>query len=211
LGIDEAFLRTVKHYQQDSSKIELLTVAELISRKNIAMIIKAFSILSEKYKNLKYTIIGRGQEKENLVNLISSLNLTEKVKMIDNINHKLLPEMMSHFDIFILASWYETFGRVYFEAMASGLPVICSKNTGIDGYFVEGSEAMSVQYDNLDDIVKTLSYLIDNPLLQKKLGENGRELVKDFTWEKISKKYLQYYTSSGKAFAGEPDTNEKTI
>ena len=42
-----------------------------------------------------------------------------------------------------MPSYVETFGRVYFEAMAMGIPIICAKNSGIYGYYKEMEEGVN--------------------------------------------------------------------
>ncbi len=102
-------------------------------------------------------------------------------------------EAMYQSDIFIMPSYFETFGRVYFEAMALGVPVICARNSGISGLFKEGREGFSVSHRDLNEITETLRVLISDKVLRKRVGEAGQKLVKNYTWEKVAGNLRKHY------------------
>ncbi|NJK96593.1 MAG: glycosyltransferase family 4 protein [Bacteroidales bacterium] len=95
--------------------------------------------------------------------------------------------------MFILASSNEAFGRVYFEAMAAGLPVICAKDTGIDGYFKDETEVLAAYGTDVQDVKRKLEKLITSKELRETMGKTGKALVKDYTWTNIVKDYRSYY------------------
>ena len=103
---------------------------------------------------------------------------------------------LANYDIFILPSYYETFGRVYFEAMAAGIPVICAKNSGIYGYFKESVEGFSVDHKDINDICSKLELLIKDPSLRTQIGRNARKLVEAYTWENVVQELHQIYIDS---------------
>ncbi len=183
LGFNKSFLRPQKEIT--GGVIKILTVAELIKLKNIDKVILAVSKLVEKYK-ITYTVIGRGPEKEKLVQLVDHLQLGQKIEFVDHIDHNQIADETYKYDIFIMPSYIETFGRVYFEAMAMGIPIICAKNSGIFGYFKENEEGISVNHNNIDEIAEMIELLIVNPVKRLSIGKNGQKLVESYTWEKIA-------------------------
>jgi glycosyltransferase involved in cell wall biosynthesis len=196
LGFNKVFLRPQK--EPAKGAIKILTVAELIRLKNTDKVILAVNKLVKKY-NITYTIIGRGPEKEKLLHMVDQFNLGRYVEFIDQVDHNRIADEMYKHDIFIMPSYVETFGRVYFEAMAMGIPVICAKNSGIFGYFKEKEEGISVNHNDIDEIAGMLELLIANPKLRQSVGQKGQTLVKSFTWEKIAEilhgKYLHMKNS----------------
>lgn len=191
-GFSTSFIKTQK--LEERKTVKIFTVAELIKLKNIDKVVEAIGALVPEY-DILYTIIGRGPEKEALVRLVESLGLSEYVTFLDQIPHdEIAAEMHSH-DIFIMPSYFETFGRVYFEVMAMGIPIICAKNSGIYGVFREGVEGLSVDHTNLDDIVSALELLVSDRGKRLEIGRAGQSLVDRFTWENIAKdmhgKYLK--------------------
>lgn len=182
LGYNNAFIRDQKMSNVDCVKI--FTVAELIKLKNIDKVIEALSIIPENL-NYHYTIIGTGKEKETLEKMVESLNMQNNVTFLDHVPHgKIADEMYKH-DIFIMPSYFETFGRVYFEAMAMGIPIICARNSGISGLFKEREEGISVNHTNVKEIAGALEYLLTNKDERLRIGKNGQDLVKNFTWENL--------------------------
>jgi len=185
LGFDRSFLREQRISLQE--RIKILTVAELIKLKNIDQVIRAIKMLVPKY-NILYTIIGRGPEKESLQHLVDSLEIGSNVSFIDNIPHNRIADEMYTHDIFIMPSYFETFGRVYFEAMAMGIPIICAKNSGIHGFYKDMEEGISVNHKDLTEIKDSLEFLISNPESRLKIGINGKKLIENYTWENIAER-----------------------
>src|SRR5690606_32504327 len=95
-------------------------------------------------RNFIFDIYGDGPEKEALEALVSKLGLSDRIFFKGYIANQILPEILIQYDIFMMPSYPETLGRVYFEAMACGLPVIGSVGTGIDGLIEDGVQGFLV-------------------------------------------------------------------
>ncbi len=193
LGFNQNFLHEQK--SPGSDVISIFTVSELIKLKNIDKVLLALKALPAGLR-FKYTIIGEGDEKQFLINLTATLGLADQVIFIDHIPHERIADEMYKHDIFIMPSYFETFGRVYFEVMAMGIPIICAKNSGIHGLFIEREEGISVDHNNIQAMADALEFLIINPEVRIRIGINGQKLVQNFTWENIVHKLHDYYTSS---------------
>lgn len=193
-GIDERFLQT-EPQDKNVEEIKILSVGVLVQLKNFDKVIQAVARLKDTYK-ISYTLIGSGPEKERLTALVHSLGLERIVNFIDRIPYERMPVEMSQFDIFIMPSYVETFGRVLFEAMAVGLPIICAKNTGIHGYFKEGEEGFSVDHRDIADIESKLSILLSNAEIRRDMGSKAKELMSYYTWDKIVVTFHSLYEKS---------------
>ena len=190
LGFNRSFLHEPKPVSE--GKVHIVTVAELIRLKNIDKVILALKKISPE-KSFTYTIIGKGPEKSRLTALVQKLGLSDTVTFIDFVPHDQIASELYKYDIFIMPSYLETFGRVYFEAMAMGIPIICAKNTGIFGFFKEGEQGLSVDHRKTSDIAEKLEYLISNPVERAKIGNAGKQLVENYTWETIIEEIHQIY------------------
>ncbi len=104
-----------------------------------------------------------------------------------------LLDMYRKSDIFIMPSFFKTFGLVYLEAMSQGLPLIYSKGQGIDGYFKDGKVGYSVNPRSIDDIVEKIEIIITN---YDKISENCYNSVEKFSWGKVGKMYQKIYISA---------------
>jgi glycosyltransferase involved in cell wall biosynthesis len=190
LGFHKTFLRPQKEFTEGPVKI--VTIAELIKLKNIDQVILATGKL-EKSLQFTYTIIGRGPEKERLHALVAEHQLQDRIRFIEHIPHDQIADELYKYDILIMPSYVETFGRVYFEAMAMGIPIICAKNSGIYGYFKEGVEGFSVDHRNIDEISTLLKHLISHPDERLQVGKKGQKMVENFTWDRIAGELHERY------------------
>jgi glycosyltransferase involved in cell wall biosynthesis len=150
LGIHESF-NIIKKRFDDSSKIKFVTAANLIPVKNLVSVVQAMSLLKDNAE-ITYTIIGDGPEKEKLVKLSDSLGLKGKISFLPQIQNNLLAEELVKYDVYIQPSYKETYGLSYFEALACGLPVILTNNTGAYHFIRDIDCYLLVDPSNVEDI-----------------------------------------------------------
>ena len=86
----------------------------------------------------------------------------------------------------------ETFGLVYIEALSQGLPILYSKNDGIDGFYEDGYVGYGAIALDKEDIKRQIIKIYDD---YPTLLENIRNLnfEKDFGWPSIAQKYYTIY------------------
>ncbi|MCO5240651.1 MAG: glycosyltransferase [Chitinophagaceae bacterium] len=170
--------------------LRFMVVCRLLKLKNIDKVIKEISSFGENYT---MDIYGEGPEKENLQTLIEQLNLTNRIKLKGYILNESLPYIYKEYDIFIMPSIPETLGRVYFEAMAGGLPVIASKDTGVDGIVTDGIHGYLVNHKDDKSLYKILNLIFSNPENIPIMRKHALELSKQFRWESISELLYNIY------------------
>jgi glycosyltransferase involved in cell wall biosynthesis len=88
----------------------------------------------------------------------------------------------------------ETFGRVVFEAMACGLPVVCHRYGGYADWIVSGENGFLFSTD--DEAHKILDQLIASPSLRRSVGANARQTVEDMYAGDRMDERLQFYVRS---------------
>lgn len=178
------------------SKEIILSVSNLVKTKGIDFNLKAIKKLEKKHPNLIYLIIGEGEVRKELRRLMKVLKLEDRVEFLGKLSHKKTMEYISICDIFSLPSWQEAFGVVYIEAMAHGKPVIACKGEGPEDFIKDGETGILVKPKNVDDLAKTLDFLLSNQEESRKIGERAKELVfKNYTWEKAVNKIIETYNS----------------
>ncbi len=105
------------------SKI-LISIGRMTKQKNYSFLIKNFQKLTYKYKDIKLLIIGSGEEKNDLKNLIKELDILEKVKLID---HELnIYKYLKKSDYYISTSIWEGSSLAMIDAAYMGIPILCS-------------------------------------------------------------------------------------
>lgn len=172
----------------------ILSVSSLIKTKGIDLNIKAMSILLKRYPNIKYYIIGDGEESKNLKKMVHDLGLTENVFFLGKLPHGEVIKYMSKCNIFSLPSWQEGFGIVYIEAMTNGVPVIGVKGQGIEDVIVHDENGFLIEPHNIEHLVKTIEYILTNKEKASIIGEEGkRSVLNEYTWLRNAQKTINIY------------------
>ena len=173
---------------------KLITISRLDGRKSHHNVMMTVKNLLPKYPSLKYVSIGDGDEGNNLLKLRKTLGLEKNVEFIFKTTEQEKVALLEQSDIFVMPSVIykksvEGFGITYIEAASYGKPSIGgiyggegdAIKSGQTGYLCNGNDLNAI-YDTLLKILSNDNYL--------KLGANALEFSKEFSWEKIIKKYI---------------------
>lgn len=179
----------------DKPVIDIVTVSYLLKRKGIDLIIKALSRVIKEGKNIRLHIVGDGPQRKSLQMLVDELNLEKYVIFHGFINQSKISNYYAKADIFVSMSRSESWGQMYLEAMASGLPIISSKNTGSESIIKDGIFGYLVNQEDYKDLAKKITRFIKNPYLINEFGIKARkEAEKKYDWEKvIIPQYIKLY------------------
>lgn len=128
-------------------EIRVVSAGNLIASKRHDLTIRAVAKLVPEYPDIQLTICGEGPERESLERLVSSLGIEKHIKLTGHISRQELAVIFQSSDYFVLPSSFETFGLVYVEAMAAGLPVIATACGGPED-FVDSSNGILISVDD---------------------------------------------------------------
>ena len=172
----------------------ILSVSQLMASKGIDLNIRAVALLEKKYPKIHYLIIGEGEERTRLTNLVKDLNLQGKVEFLGQLPYQKVMEYMSLCDIFCLPSWQETLGLVYLEAMAHGRPIVGCQGQGVDGLITTGETGLLAKPKDIDSIVDAIDFLAANRERALTIGRKAKILIlENYTWEKNAEKTIQLF------------------
>lgn len=166
----------------------LLTVGELINRKNHAVAIRALEKL--KSSDIHYAIVGRGSMEKALQSLTDCLNLNDRVHFLGYRYD--IAEICKAADVFVFPSRQEGLPVAIMEAMASGLPIIAAKIRGVTD-LLEGSENLLI--DDCND-VEAFAHAIDmlaSKQLRERIGSENYEMSKEYDIASIQKRMCTIY------------------
>ena len=120
---------------------KLVTVFKMTKRsikvKNIERVLKAFKKARIILGYLTLDIIGDGKGRDKIETLVKKLGLENEVNLRGDIDNFELNDILYKYSAYIMASYPETFGITYIEALRNGLPIIYAKGMGVDGFFPE--------------------------------------------------------------------------
>lgn len=175
---------------------KLISVGRLIYIKNFSTTITAISKIKDDIES--YTIIGEGPDRKKLEQLIKSLKLENKVKLIGWTED--IEEYFYKSDIQLIPSLNEGFGLVAAEGMSTGLPVVASNIEGLKE--VLGDQNPSVTLVNEIKSSEEWSEKIYGSIrnLNKygsgKIAKFSKQQVEKFTFDKMAQEYLDIYSKN---------------
>jgi len=108
-------------------------------------------------------------------------NIAFPLNIIHNPPQEEIPDHYRNADIFLFTSIYEGFGLPPLEAMASGLPTVCTDCGGVNMYIKSGYNALLVDAGNAWSIADALAFLLENENARKVLSENARKTALEFS------------------------------
>ena len=179
---------------------KVISVGALIKRKHMDLLIKAFTEFAEKHDDVSLEIFGKGEERENLERLIAENNMSSTITLHGARPRKEIADSMKKADCFVLASDVETFGVVYIEAMAMGLPVIATKSGGPEN-FVNDTNGILIDPDNKEVLVKSLEKMYDSCGSYDKI-KISEDIAKQFSPKAVAEQLSKIYNQTIKTISG---------
>ena len=137
------------HRIQQSTGHSFIYVGQLIERKNVASVIRAFAAIRNEFDTL--TIAGVGPLEQSLIELVKDNGLSGSVSFVGHQNQEALAELYATSNTLILASTNEVWGLVVNEALASGLHVIVSDLCGVSDFIkdMEGAYICTTSVESI--------------------------------------------------------------
>lgn len=163
--------------RQDDDPVRFVYVGDLIPRKGIDLLIRSFARLLQSVPDALLTLIGKGVDLEMLKSLAKELGCEHAVLFPGNVPYESVPAEMVRHDVFILPSRLDVFGLVVAEAVACGLPVICSRYAGAANDMVK-QNGFIVDPENLDEMVSAMEKMALNPQMRVEMAEAGKILAR---------------------------------
>lgn len=167
----------------------LLSVGELNKNKNHSVIIEALAKL--KNPNIHYCIAGIGEFEETLRDLCKKLHIDEQVHLLGYRTD--IPELDRCADVFLLPSIREGLNVSVVEAMASGLPIICSINRGNKDFISEG--VIGCRWNDSNDFAKAIEELSVDERKRMSMGKSNRIFSEKFAIEKVGLRMQEIYST----------------
>jgi glycosyltransferase involved in cell wall biosynthesis len=157
--------------KENTDKKSFLFIGRLNRQKGIDIIIQA----AKKCPNAIFILAGSLDK--TFIN-ISDLPYNVKWEGVIDENKKMSLLNNSMALIFSSRS-YEGFPMVFLEAMQYGLPVIAPKYAGYPEIIRDGKNGLLFRIGDVDDLVKKIIIIMENPCIQNTLGQNGRDILKN--------------------------------
>jgi phosphatidylinositol alpha-1,6-mannosyltransferase len=172
----------------------ILSVGRLQRRKGHDLAIAAVASLKARFPRMRYVIVGDGEERGRLEELVRSHDVSGHVVFAGEVPAGDLPACYAACDIFLLPNRIdngdvEGFGIVFLEAAAAGRPSIGGRSGGVGEAVAEGVSGLLVSGTSAEELAGALARLANDPGLRHRLGTAGRQRVlRSFTWEAAARR-----------------------
>lgn len=179
-GIHEIFLDKLEK-KFNKNKFSIITVANLLPKKNIEFIFGIARILKE----YNFVVVGGGKEKDKLKKIVKDHNL-ENVELVGFKPPKEVNTLYQNSNCFLLTSFAEGTPTVILEAMACGLPIVTSNAGGISNIIKDYENGFVIEDFNLASYIEKLKLLRNNKGLIKSICRNNALLAQNYNWKSVA-------------------------
>lgn len=173
-------------------QIMVVNVARLAPFKAIHILIQAAAILAPDHPNLRVVIVGDGQLRGEMEDLVKRRGVGDVVRFAGV--RRDIPQVLAAADIFALSSNCEGLPIAVLEAMAAGLPIVSTAVDGIPEVVLDGQVGLLCPPQDARALADQLRTVIENPELRHKMGEAARVRVNTvFSAQRMAAKTARLY------------------
>lgn len=188
LGIGSEF-HNLKTSYSINEHVRLLFTGGFGRRKGAHLIVNMVKTLIQNSINFELDIVGT---------IINDFNLpvwftkNQHIKLHGHIPQEELKQYFQNSDLYIFPSYSEGAAQSLKEAMAAGMPVIATKQSGAP--IIHKSNGWLIPDDSATGLTKAVLHLAADESLRKKLGQNAaKTIAEEHTWEQYGEKVVQLY------------------
>ncbi|MCL6556210.1 MAG: glycosyltransferase family 4 protein [Burkholderiales bacterium] len=170
----------------------ILSVGRLSRRKGFDMVIRALPELLRQGLDVRYAVIGIGEDWDYLHALAQECGVAQRVHFLGHVPAEELPRWYNACDVFVMPNREiegdtEGFGMVFVEAAACGMPAIAGKAGGTGAAVVDGVTGFRVDGSRVEAVAAVLGRVLADDALARRLGEAGYERVgARFSWPSVA-------------------------
>lgn len=189
------FLLTGMQADSTCESFTFVSIGSLAYGKGHDLLLNAFSRLIKKGINVKLIIVGGGSDKEKLQQATKELGINQSVKFVGELLRGEVLELLStQANAFVLSSRAETFGVVFVEALAIGLPVIGTRCGGPENV-INDKVGYLIDNENVDELAEAMLTLYARKQYWYEQRENIKSYCKEnFSASVVMQKYHELYS-----------------
>lgn len=159
------------------------SVTRLSAQKDPLTLIDALAGIHQARPDTWSVIVGDGALRPQVEAKITNYGLSGRI-LLTGLRRD-VPEIMATFDLFVLSSLWEGLPRVLPQAMATGLPIVCTRADGSAEAVIDGESGFLVEPQSSEQIAEKAILLIDDSQLRQEMGAAGKARVPIFGAHKM--------------------------
>ena len=163
-------------------------------RKNVKLLLHAFSIIKRQFPKLKLIIVGDKPKNGKLEQLCAKLGIEDSVYLLGRLLNEYTIEYYTQAKLFVLSSLQEGLSIVVLESMACETPVVSTKCGGPEEIITHGENGYLVENNNAEALADGVCKLLSDENLRRKMGKRAREhICQHYSLEQIKPKFIEVY------------------
>lgn len=167
----------------ETNKKNIIMVAAYRTEKRHDLAINIIKNVTKVTNDIQFIMLGEGPKKEEFINQINELNLTDSVKIVGHVEN--VDDYYKISDLSMLTSINEPFGYVVIEAMLNYIPVIAFNSGGPSEIITDNSDGYLIREENTTDFSNKIIEIVNDEKLLHKLSKKAREkVIKEFNRDK---------------------------
>jgi glycosyltransferase involved in cell wall biosynthesis len=171
----------------------VLMQAELTKNKGVDVAIEAFTKLADRHPEAILIVLGEGEDRNRLNELVLTSGLSNKVFLIGFVAES--RSYLSSADVFLMASRKEGLPFALLEAGSVGLPVVATRVGGIPEVIVNGETGLLVPPNDAEAVSDAIGSLLADPAKAHELSTRLQEKIRaDFSEERMTSETIASYT-----------------
>ncbi len=170
--------------------IVFLFCGQMIARKGVDVLLRAFSTLSD---GARLLLAGREAELSSLLDALPE-RVRARIEYAGFLPPEKLPELFARADVFVMPSRYDGWGVVVNQALGAGLPVLCSDTVGA-GFDLVTNEVNGYKFPagDVEALAAAMQRMIDSPELIARWGEASRARALDYLPERGAARWVDVF------------------
>lgn len=173
----------------------IVNFSRLHKKKNLPLLIDAFKLLSQDFSDYALHLYGDGELLDELANYIREQKLENRITIFNYRSD--IYNIVKDYAMFVLSSDYEGISNSMLEAMALGLPVVCTDypSGGARMFIKPYYNGILTPVGDVEELYKAMKYLIENPEKAAWMGLNASTIREELSLEKIAAKWIKVIES----------------
>lgn len=189
--INNSIFNKVAGHPRDFTKISMINVASFQAKKNQQFLIDVARIILDKGYNVELKLIGDGALRKVVEDKAEYKGIKDKVIFYGNVYN--VENYLKDANIYVHSAYYEPFGIVIIEAMASGLPVVCLDGKGNRDIIKEGETGYMIFENDPELFANRVIEIYSDKNKYSKMSENAQKFASTYDIKNYVDSLLDLY------------------
>jgi len=156
----------------------ILYIGSLFGRKRIDFLLKAFAIVCDDVGNVGLVVVGGGGKEEEYHTFAHDLGIDDRVVFTGLLKDYPF-DLLLNTDFVVSASKQESFGLIFAEALALGIPVVACRVGGIPEVVKDGEVGLLADPNSIEDLAEKMTILLRDAGMHKKFSRRSRAWIEE--------------------------------